>query len=291
MSKKGARAPLAASAAALLCLMFAVGGGLQAAQEAREDGFSYENYARALRYVNDQAMVDYRKLKADRSDLDAFVRELADLDPRAYAEWDDKAKIAFWINAYNALTLKVIIDHYPIQPTWPARWRFPHNSIRQIEGVWDEIEFSVMGKDMTLDQIEHDTLRKDFNEPRIHMALVCAAMGCPPLRNEPYRGDKLDEQFADQASRFFGNPKKFRVDRAKGDVSLSPIFKWFGEDFEETYENKGPIRRRKDTEQAVLNYAVQFLDRRDAEYLRTADYDVEYLDYDWSLNEARGEAK
>lgn len=258
---------------------------------AAERGFAYDAYAAVLqRYVDDTGMVDYKALKANRAGLDTFVKRLGDLDRTTYEAWNAKAKIAFWINAYNGLTLKTIINHYPIQASWWRSLRYPKNSIRQISGVWDEITHEVMGKKMTLEAIEHETLRKDFDEPRIHLAIVCAAMGCPPLRNEPYLGGKLDAQFAHQARRFFSNAKTFRIERDGGEVYLSPIFKWFGEDFVPAYVPEEGFGDRGKTLRAVLNYVAEHLRKKDAEYLRTGEYDVEYLDYDWTLN-AQSEAR
>lgn len=172
--------------------------------------FSYEGYAKTLgAHVYGQGIVNYTGLKADRKGLDAFVSSLSALDPELFGKWSDKEKIAFWINAYNALTLRVIIDNYPIKASFFSALRFPQNSIRQIKGVWDEIQFPVMGRNMTLDNIENDTLRSQFDEPRIHMALVCAALGCPPLRNEPYIWAKLESQLDDQARRFLRTRENF----------------------------------------------------------------------------------
>src|SRR3990172_4988462 len=118
--------------------------------------FSYENYAHVLRtYIDDRGMVDYKNLQQGR----------------------DKKRIAFWINSYNALTLEAILNHYPIRPSVLKSLVYPQNSIRQIPGVWDELQFSVVGRAVTLNQIEHEFLRKEFNEPRIHFALVCASKG------------------------------------------------------------------------------------------------------------------
>jgi hypothetical protein len=273
-------------ATAVLALLPAALTGMPASAQEQDEGFSYADYAKALeQYVDEQGMVDYRGLKNNRGPLDAYVRELAGLQRAEYEDWTDPQKIAFWINAYNGLTLRVIIDNYPIQPTFPARLRFPNNSIRQIRGVWDGIEFSVMGREMTLDDIEHEVLRKEFDEPRIHLALVCAAMGCPPLLNEPYRAEKLGEQFADRTRLFLQNAEKFRIDRQKDRVQLSPIFDWFGKDFIGQYGTDTRFRGHGRKERAVLNYLSRFLDERDRAYLENGDYKVKYLDYDWSLNE------
>ena len=249
-------------------------------------GFSYDGYAKTLSaHVDGQGIVNYTGLKADRKGLDAFVSSLAALDPELFGKWSDKEKIAFWINAYNALTLRVIIDNYPIKASFFSALRFPQNSIRQIKGVWDEIQFPVMGRKMTLDNIEHDTLRSQFDEPRIHVALVCAALGCPPLRNEPYISAKLESQLDDQARRFFKDPGKFRVDREEGRVYLSSIFKWFGGDFVKAYGSGTGFAGKGETERAVLNFASNYLDRDEKSYLEKGGYSISYLPYDWSLNE------
>jgi hypothetical protein len=260
----------------------------QAVAEDIHPAFGYDDYAVVLRaYVNDQGMVNYRGLRADRKNLDSFAVALETLDTKIYHRWTDREKIAFWLNAYNALTLKAIVTHYPIQPYFFASLRFPKNSIRQIPGVWDKLRFGVMGRKMTLDEIEHEVLRKEFSEPRIHMALVCAAMGCPPLRNEPYLGDQLDAQLRDQTRRFLQNPLEFRIDQGRGRVHLSSIFKWFGEDFVKTYGTGEKFAGHNSTEQAVLNFVSQYLDGEGRQYLATRRYDIEYLNYDWSLNEQK----
>jgi len=237
--------------------------------------------------VNATGLVDYRGLRANRQDLDRYVLSIAGLDPNAYEAWDDAKKIAFWINAYNALTLKAIVDNYPIKKGGLiSSLRFPESSIRQIPGVWDEIRHPIMGEPMTLDQIEHEVLRKQFDEPRIHMVLVCAAMGCPPLRNEPYTGDRLDAQLTDQARRLFSDSRKFRIDRKSETVYLSSIFKWFGADFARKYSTD-EFQQASAGLRPVLNFAARHVTPADAEYLKTQRYTVAYLDYDWSLNEEK----
>jgi hypothetical protein len=256
------------------------------------NGFNYDDYVAVLKkYVDDKGMVAYRALKADPKRLDAFASAMATLDRRAYDKWDDKAKIAFWLNAYNALTLKVILDNYPIRASFVGSLRFPKNSIRQIPGVWDKVRFRVMGRRVTLSEIEHTTLRKAFDEPRIHLALVCASKGCPLLRREPYEGADLDAQLDDQTRRFLATPGKFRIARSKGQVYLSPIFKWFGEDFVKTYGTNEKFRGHGKELRAVLNFTSRYLNERDREYLATGHYKVLFLDYDWSLNEQLGAAK
>ena len=267
-----------------------------AADNNQNSKFSYDSYANVLRkHVDTDAMVSYATLKENPTELDRFVRALATVDPKTYEQWDKKAKIAFWINAYNALTLKVIINNYPIEKGIFSGMAYSPNSIRQISGVWDKVQFLVMGQRMTLNQIEHDLLRREdehltekygqFNEPCIHVALVCAAKGCPSLRNEPFVGDKLDEQLNDQTKRFLSNPSKFRIDQDNAKVYLSSIFQWFGKDFVETYAPKEGFGNHSEVQRAVLNFISKHLISQQSDFLRSGKYTIEYLDYDWSLNE------
>lgn len=249
-------------------------------------GLNMKDYADVLSaYVDDEGMVCYRGLQSNRAPLDRYVASMARLDPKVYGAWNDKQKIAFWINAYNSLTLRVIIDHYPIKSGgFLSGMRFPKNSIRQISGVWDKIEYAVMGRQMTLDAIEHETLRKQFDEPRIHMALVCAAMGCPPLRNEPYTGDRLDAQLEEESREFLRNPEKFRIDRESNTVYLSSIFEWFGGDYSNKYQTE-EFQQADASVRPVLEFVSRHVRDQDAQYLKKQEYRIEHLDYNWTLNE------
>ncbi len=268
-----------------LALLGALSGGFLPGKAQATDPF-YEDYAAVLAtHVNQPGLVNYRGLKANPQRLHAFLAALADLSPETYKNGGEPEKIALWLNAYNALTLKAIIDHFPIRASLFKSLVYPRNSIRQIPGVWDGLRFPVMGKQMTLDEIEHGVLRKEFNEPRIHLALVCAALGCPPLRTEPYEGAKLDRQLDDQARVFLANPKKFRIDRGQGTVYLSPIFKWFGGDFVKTFGTDQAFKAFSPEERAVLNFITPHLAAADRDYLLQGKYAISYLDYDWSLNE------
>ncbi|MGK7874986.1 MAG: DUF547 domain-containing protein [Xenococcaceae cyanobacterium] len=235
--------------------------------------FSYEEYAAVLEtYVNDNGLVDYQGLQANRGQLDAFNAAVAAVTPSTYSSWSEKEQIAFWMNAYNALTLQSIIDQNPLK-----------KSIRDIPGVWNRRKFNIAGESKTLDNIEHDTLRKDFNEPRLHVVLVCAAMSCPPLRNEPYRAEQLDAQLDDQVRKFIASPHGFRIDRKEGRVYLSSIFKWYGQDWKQSYGIEGKFTGNA-KQRAVLNFLSNYLSPEDREYLARGGYKISYLDYDWSLN-------
>ena len=217
----------------------------------------------------DSGLFDYKGLKGAPAGLEKYLEGLAAVKPAEYEAWPRQEKIAFWINAYNAFTIKAILDNYPIKSNWKASLRYPKNSIRQIPGVWDELKFKALGRELTLNGIEHEILRKEFKDPRAHMALVCASVGCPPLRAEAYTGAALDAQLDDQARQFLKNPAKFRADRGEGKVYLSPIFKWFAEDFKPN----------------ALAFVARYADEDAGAYLKEGKFKVSYLDYDWSLNE------
>jgi Protein of unknown function, DUF547 len=245
---------------------------------AHAGSISFVEYAEVLaKHVSGNGLVDYAGLKANRGKLDAFAKRLAELDPAMYGKWTSNQKIAFWVNAYNALTLVAIIDNYPIQPSKVKSLAFPKNSIRQIPGVWKELQFTVMGEAKTLDQIEHQVLRKQFKEPRIHFALVCAALSCPKLRSEPYSGGRLSNQLNDQARKFLADSKTFRIDLEKKVVYLSAIFDWFGADF----ANGGK------SEDGVISFVLLYLKGEERDFVAARDFKIKYLDYDWTLNEGR----
>jgi hypothetical protein len=247
---------------------------------------SIDSYARVLqRFVDPQGQVDYRGLKAEPDDLELFLEALNELEPRTYDAYSEPEKIAFWVNAYNALTLKVIIDFYPIRSSFLKSLRYPKNSIRQIPGAWSKITFPVMGERLTLDHIEHEILRKEFKEPRIHMALVCAARGCPILRQEPFVGGRLGAQLDDQTRTFLSDPNKFVIDEERNIVFLSSIFKWFGEDFIEGDTPAEGYRGRSKKERAVLHFVSRYVPDRARKFLADAEYRIKHLKYDWTLNE------
>jgi hypothetical protein len=237
---------------------------------------NYQDYAEVLReYVDASGRVDYEKLQNNRQKLDKFNAALGSVPPNTYESWTDEEKIAFLINAYNSLTLEVIVDNYPTK------------SIRDIPGVWNRKKFRVIGQEMTLNDIEHEILRKEFDEPRIHMALVCASIGCPNLRTEPFMGEKLNSQLDEQTRVFLANPDNFRLDRDSERVYVSSIFKWFGKDFEKSYGKKENFANLNGKETAFLNFISQYLNPAEEEYLAQGGYKVSYLDYDWSLNAKR----
>jgi len=246
--------------------------------------FDYSHYKAVLdNYVNQTGMVDYAGLKEKPDDLNSYLDQIAALERQSFNQWSRNEKLAFWINAYNGITLKAIVDHYPIKSSFLGSFRFPENSIRQIDGVWDELTHEVMGQPMTLDQIEHETIRVEFNEPRIHFAVNCASMGCPKLKNEVYVGAKLDQQLDEQTEWFVSTAHQFKIEG--NTVYLSKILYWYGEDFVSYASTGDRFPHLGGAEKGVMNFLYPYLTEEQQNQIEGKKINIAYLDYDWSLNE------
>ncbi|HPD46290.1 MAG TPA: DUF547 domain-containing protein [Anaerohalosphaeraceae bacterium] len=243
---------------------------------------AYGNLLRS--YVDEHGNVDYPTLRRKRGELYAILRDLDKLDPREYFPWGRNEKIAFWINAYNLFTLKVVVENYPIEPNWAkVMLNYPKNSIVHINAPWTKQYFKVMGMQHTLREIERSNLLARYGDLRVCMALSYASMGGAMLRNEPYRGDKLDEQLDDQVRRFLADKRGFQI--SDGTVCLADIFNWYKQDFIRKYGEVRRFREKPEHIQAYLNFIVGYVSASDAQYLETRDYTVEFRKYDWRLNE------
>jgi hypothetical protein len=172
----------------------------------------------------------------------------------------------------NSLTLKAIIDESPIR------------NIKDIPGVWRFNRHGFLQSEQTLDNIEHDILRANYTEPRIHAALVCAAVSCPYLRQEPFTGENLDAQLDDQVEIFLSRPEVLTIDQENNEVIISKIFDWFGQDWVPGFTPEMGFAGTEN-ERAVLNFISGYLDEEARTYLQAGDYTVTYSTYDWSLNQ------
>ena len=216
--------------------------------------------------------VNYGVLKADRARLDGFVARIGATTAVQFDGWSRNQQIAYLINAYNAIVLQSVIDNYPIKRSLnPASLVRPANSVWQISGFFSDRQHRAAGRQLTLDDIEHKLLRATLKEKRIHVALVCAARSCPPLRTSAYSADSLDAQLDDQARRFLTDPARNQFDRQHGAVKLSEIFKWFADDF-------GGVK-------GVVAFVSRYVDAATAAWLQSGKYRVSYFDYDWILND------
>lgn len=245
----------------------------------------WEDYREILKnYVDPQGMVDYDGLKTHREKLDHAVEAVGKLDPAVFDGWTSKDKVAFYLNAYNLLVLQTVVDNYPIKPKGPFG-NAKTAGIKDITGALNRVKHEVMGQSMTLDHIEHDILRRQFDEPRVLFALVPASKGGAVLRTEPYEGNRLEEELDVQAHRFLADAAKFKIDEAKRKVFLSPIFSMYGSDFIGKYGPQSPFKGYTPKASADLHFISRHLMAAERRPLLRGKFKVEYLGYDWSLNE------
>lgn len=249
------------------CAVFFIFGA-QGSARAQE---SHLLFTRLLKdYVRD-GRVDYKGLSQDKR-LDVYLKQLSETEPDKLPSAKDK--LAFWINVYNAYTLKLIRDNYPLKSINTLhRGGLVIASLLK-NTAWDQGFVIAGGKKMTLNEVEHKILRPMFKEPRIHFAIVCAAKGCPPLRSEAYEAARLDSQLNEQGRVFLSQAGKNSFDLKNKTAHISPIFGWFRKDF-------GKDRK------SVLLFIAEFLEPGTAEAIRqnAGNWRISYTYYDWSLNE------
>ena len=201
------------------------------------------------KYVDNNGLVDYKSIKKDVATLDLYLTLLSENTPDD--SWSKDEKMAYWINAYNAFTIKLIIDHYPIP------------SIKDIEKPWD-IKFIELGDNtFSLNDIEHEILRK-MDDPRIHFGIVCASFSCPKLQNEAFVASKLEKQLNDVTRAFLADPDRNNL--SEDSIEISKIFKWFSKDF----KKEGSI--------------IDFLNKY-SEIKISPNAKKTFKDYNWNLNE------
>lgn len=260
-----------------------------------------------------QGRVNYRAIKDSPTLLNRYLETLAAIDPRDYELWTRQQKLAMWINAYNAYTIKAIVDHYPIQSSWLADplGHYPPNSIRQIPGVWDKLTWRVMGQELTLDHMEHTILRKELAEPRIHFVLVCGSLGCPLLESHAFDAPRLEKRLEQAVINYIYRDRKVHIDRENKIVRLPRIFEWFSEDFQMRDDTVAVFRNApratgyvkhseltgKDEHTDLmllpkdvagpLSWIYRYANEQDRAFLASTNYRVVYMYYDYGLNEQR----
>ena len=215
--------------------------------------------------------VDYKGIKNDRALFNTYLSELSSVSRTEFDSWSKKQQLAFLINAYNAFTIDLILKHYPVK------------SIKDIGSLFKtpwQIEFiPLFGKTWSLDQIEHQMIRKKgvFDEPRIHAALVCASIGCPALRNVAYTEENIDTELEQAMINFLSDKSRNRFIADKNRFQVSPIFKWYEDDFKLKY---GSLL-------AFFNkYGESLVSRKtDLGIMKHGKSTIEFLDYDWKLND------
>ena len=230
-----------------------------------------------VKYIQDgnASRVDYAGFMKDRLQLKAVLDEYQKVTKAEFDGWTKPQQQAFLMNAYNAFTVEKILTRYP-----------NIKSIRDFGSVfgnpWKDKFFTLFGQPSYLDFIEHETLRKEgvYDDPRVHVAVVCASIGCPMLRNEAFVDSKLEAQLDDAMRRFMSDRTRNRYNAASGKLEVSKIFDWYGKDFEKGHKGFSSVK------QAFSRYADQLADKPEGRAaVRGQQAEVAFLDYDWSLND------
>ena len=248
------------------CTVLALASG---STQALAEPFNHGRFDALLKaHVSPDGWGDYPALRKDSAaELRGYIQQLATARPAQFASREEK--IAFWINAYNAVCMQTLIDS-KLPAEVPKARLFGQN-------IFTEETYKIAGRVRSLDEIEHKILRKRFADPRVHAALVCGASSCPRLRAEAYTGAGPNEQLDEEARRWIQSGKdkagkrKNRLDRASNTFHASKIFSWFQEDF-------------GGNDAGVLAFAARFATAEDAEHLRKNKVRVRYLPYSWKLN-------
>jgi len=208
-------------------------------------------------YATSDARFRYRALRENPAHVALLTELVASIGAATPASWSRDEQLAFYINAYNVLVVRTVIDRWPIE------------SVMRSEGFFDGATYSVAGLERTLNALENEVIRgPTFNEPRIHFAVNCASIGCPPLRGSPYTAAGLDAQLHEQAEAFVRTTS--RIDRGERRVSVSQLFEWFADDFAPA----GGVRA----------FLVAHLEGDDRELVRDAAIAISHFEYDWALN-------
>ena len=274
------RMRLASAIGVLLACLMVISS---AAQEPPGASAQRKNFDQILDlYVRD-GLVYYRALKSDRAKLDAYVAWLADapIDSASRNE-----RLAFWLNAYDALVLKTVVDRYPI----PRRSQdYPDRSIRQIPGSFERLPHRVARRMLTLDAIEQDVL-STFKDPRVYLAIGRGAMDSGRLRSEAYAPATIEAQLTEVAAECVTMRQCVEVDRGNSQVNISSIFSWRSEDFIAAYAEtaRDPFTSRSPIERAVLAFVEPKLLTIEKEYLEKNEFKVAFKPFDWSLNDLTG---
>jgi hypothetical protein len=215
------------------------------------------------KHVAPDGLVNYKGFIADKDSLNIYLNALSAGAPTKQASKNEK--LAYWLNVYNAFTIKLIIDHYPLKSIKDIG---PANQVIFINTPWDKKFFKIGTRTMTLNTLEHRIIRNQFHDPRIHFALNCASMSCPVLRPESYEASKLNEQLDEQAKLFVNDTTRNKITPNKAEISS--IFKWYGRDF------------RKWGKTTVSKYLNKYSNTP-----ITNNTNIDYLTYNWQLNEAQ----
>jgi len=228
-------------------------------------------------------LVHYRRWKEHPEGLNRYIALLSKMRVDEYAGLSEDEKKCLWINAYNALTIKIVLERYPIHGIKPY---YPPDSLRQIPDVWEAYHFRVAGKEVNLYNIEHDIIRREFHDPRMHFAVVCAAKGCAALRPTAYVSTTLNQDLDAATARFLSNTKNIQYCPDAKLIRVSQLFRWFPLDFAQAAGfARIPFPPPSDDE-IVASYVLTHAPAEIKQQFPDRHVRIIYMPYDWSLNDA-----
>ncbi len=230
-------------------------------------------------------LVYYRALQSSRGSLDRYAASL-NVPAATYESWSREAKMAFWINAYNAFVLQTVINRYPIRGTSSA---YPASSVRQIPGAFDQTKHRAAARSVTLDEIEK-TILPEFNEPRLSLALGRGAVGSGRLRSEAYTAARLVSQLDDIQKEFVNERHMLNVDRGTSQISVTPIVSWHEAEFVAAYDKNiaGTFASRSPIERALIAFVMPHLLPLEREFVEQNQFKMSFHPFDWRLNDLTG---
>jgi hypothetical protein len=243
------------------------------------------------KHVDQQGMMDYKTLLRRKLELVNVLDEFKSLNHNEYNSWSKDDKLAFWINAYNLELMRAILDNYPIESNRVLRLFWPPNSIRHIKGLWDQHKFIIMNEEFTLQEITRRFFKKEFDDPRVFFAIYYGSLSGPPLRNEAYCGQNLSAQLDDQIKRFIAAGGTLKIERENQRVYLSSMLSstWNGQQFVAKYGTDLKFKQQEPEVRAVLNLLTKYISPQDVGFLETGNYTVDFMVYDWTLNDRGGQ--
>lgn len=231
-----------------------------------------------LQKVYDQYLVDgkvdYIALKKNRDNLDKYLEQMAYID---LSTMNRNETLALYLNIYNAYTLQLVIDHYPMKVTDRSK---PKESILQIPRVWDDFMIDISNELMSLNELEHKHIRK-FQDPRVHFAMVCAAQSCPKIQSRVFTAKSLNSQLNKARDEFLKDPVNYHYCKDCKTIRLSKIFEWFKEDFQKHYKRE---TRRYQKSAGVMGFILDRMPKELKSQFLSKKPEVVYSDYDWRLN-------
>jgi len=248
---------------------------------------SHASFDRLLqRFVDHEGRVNYSALKQDSRDLDQYYHLIATFSPDSHPDLfpSESHKLAYWINAYNATAIKTVLTYYPISSVLDVKPPAVFFFLSEKSGFFVFQRLTYGGKTTSLYYLGNGVIRERFQEPRIHFALNCAALGCPRLPGQAFSGEDLERQLDQETRKFLSEARNFRIDHSGKTIYMSSIFKWYEDDFLNWYQ-----KNYSESKASLVNYIALYLTSDKAAELKEHgnQYALRFLPYDWGLNDKK----